>query len=557
MNINIVPNGAIKRVHVSQNDIGRTLTFNLFNDSLAYTVPTGATVKIQGTKPSGFGFSETCTVSGNTVTIDTTEAMTDEFGYIEAELQITNSGDVLGTSNFILAVERNPHPSNTTDGTQITAQSLQSQIDDLRDEIESGGSGLTDDIKQALLNCFAHVAWIDEDGQDYYDALESALYPPANLTSISCVYTQSGTVYDTDSLDSLKSDLVVTAHYDDSSTRTVTTYTLSGTLTEGTSTITVLYGGQTTTFDVTVTQATVQYTITNNLTDCTNSNSNTTINELSSYVGTLTAISGYVMSDVTVTMGNSDITSSVYDSSTGEITISSVTGNIVITAVAIEDVGWISGVSYDMSDIIDNYYLSNGVETSYTGWAISPYLNCYGAYLTSDKSFNANYGAEYDNTDTFIGKIGFTANSTPFSLEDYGVHKIRVSASKGDVVGATITPYRFPSLEDDTVWVSDQWYVAPLTYQGYIGSSGDLVTHADYKTSDYCNCYNVATITDNIDSATKAQRSYAFYDGNKTFISIVEYGGTSTDNVTTVPSNARYFRLTKRIPNRGVCFKLA
>lgn len=254
MNIDIIPNGAIKRVHVSQNDVGRTLTFELFNNSTSYTIPSGATVKIQGTKPSGFGFSETCSVSGNVVTVDTTEAMTDEFGYIETELVIESSGDVLGTSNFILAVEKNPHPSNTTDGTQITAQSLQVQINELRDIIESGGSGLTDGAKQALLNCLAHVAWIDEDGQDYYDALESALYPPVNLTSISCVYTQSGTVYDTDSLDSLKSDLVVTAHYDDSSTQTVTTYTLSGSLTVGTSTITVAYGGKTTTFNVTVTE---------------------------------------------------------------------------------------------------------------------------------------------------------------------------------------------------------------------------------------------------------------------------------------------------------------
>ena len=77
----------------------------------------------------------------------------------------------------------------------------------------------------------------------------------ATLTSISAVYTQSGTVYTTDSLDSLKTDLVVTAHYDDSSTETLSDsdYTLSGTLEAGTSTITVSYGGKTTTFNVTVT----------------------------------------------------------------------------------------------------------------------------------------------------------------------------------------------------------------------------------------------------------------------------------------------------------------
>ena len=77
----------------------------------------------------------------------------------------------------------------------------------------------------------------------------------AELVSISAVYTQSGTVYDTNTLDSLKTDLVVTAHMSDSTTQTVTAYTLSGTLTAGTSTITVSYSGKTTTFDVTVTDS--------------------------------------------------------------------------------------------------------------------------------------------------------------------------------------------------------------------------------------------------------------------------------------------------------------
>lgn len=117
----------------------------------------------------------------------------------------------------------------------------------------NSGSGLTEGVKTALLACFEKVAWVDEDGQDYYDALYNALYPPQNLLSISAVYTQSGTVYNTDTLDSLKSDLVVTANYDDGTSSAVTTYTLSGTLSVGTDTITVSYGGKTATFTVTVT----------------------------------------------------------------------------------------------------------------------------------------------------------------------------------------------------------------------------------------------------------------------------------------------------------------
>ena len=43
--------------------------------------------------------------------------------------------------------------------------------------IEKGGSGLSQDARAALLTCLEHVAWIDEHGQTYYNALEDALYP--------------------------------------------------------------------------------------------------------------------------------------------------------------------------------------------------------------------------------------------------------------------------------------------------------------------------------------------------------------------------------------------
>ena len=211
---------------------------------------------------------------------------------------------------------------------------LGSELSDIKEDlanIEGGGGGVTDAVKAALLQLASKVAYIDDDGQDYYDDLYNALYAitavrlntssisfssinatqqltatttpeggtvtwsssdtsiatvsnglvtskgygnatitasagsvsatcsvlvaQATLSSISAVYTQSGTVYTTDSLDSLKTDLVVTAHWSNNTTSTVasTDYTLTGTLTSGTSTITVSYGGKTTTFTVTVT----------------------------------------------------------------------------------------------------------------------------------------------------------------------------------------------------------------------------------------------------------------------------------------------------------------
>ena len=75
----------------------------------------------------------------------------------------------------------------------------------------------------------------------------------------------------------------------------------------------------------------VYYTVTNNLTQCTNSNSATKAVQGGSYSATITAISGYELKSVTVTMGGSPVTVSG-----GVINIANVTGNIVITAVAEE-----------------------------------------------------------------------------------------------------------------------------------------------------------------------------------------------------------------------------
>lgn len=83
------------------------------------------------------------------------------------------------------------------------------------------------------------------------------------VDSISAVFAQgSQVIYSSASLDSLKSSLTVTANYDDGTSGVVTGYTLSGTLTEGTSVVTVTYEGKTTTFNVTVSHLVVLDSIT-------------------------------------------------------------------------------------------------------------------------------------------------------------------------------------------------------------------------------------------------------------------------------------------------------
>ena len=335
--INLVPNMSTPAVvRVSQYDVGRPLVFKVY-DGTSPADLTGVTAVIEGTKKSGLGFSESGTVTDNTVTLNTTLAMTQEDGSIPAEIRFSKTGEDVGTANFILAVEKTPHADGTTDGTQETMANLetrlQAEIDDLSDridDIEAGGSGLSSTEKQLILTLFSKAAYAEDDAGTAYDALEnlwttttrtitynlshvsssnstasiengqsytttltastdytlntvtvtmggvditSTAYSSGTVSipsvtgnivitatailaaqSITATYTQTGTVYTTDSLDSLKTDLVVTANYAGGTSETVPSsdYTLSGTLTAGTSTITVSYAGLTDTFDVTV-----------------------------------------------------------------------------------------------------------------------------------------------------------------------------------------------------------------------------------------------------------------------------------------------------------------
>lgn len=115
-------------------------------------------------------------------------------------------------------------------------------------EFGETGEGWTPAMKSALLQCFQHVEWDDEHGQDYYDELYNALYPP---TSITATYDSTHVAKTSDSLDSLKPYLLVKAHYNGAPDETITSYTLSGELNVGDNTITISFVGLTTTVTVT------------------------------------------------------------------------------------------------------------------------------------------------------------------------------------------------------------------------------------------------------------------------------------------------------------------
>lgn len=238
------------------------------------------------------------------------------------------------------------------------------------------------------------------------------------LSSISAAYTQSGVVYNTDTLESLKADLVVTAAYSDGTPTVLAAdaYTLSGTLTAGTSTITVSYGGKSTTFQVTVTAAPQVYLVTNELTGCTTDNSAASVAEGSAYAARITASTGYTLvgAVVTITMGGQDITASAY--SGGVISIASVNGALVISvaaaAVVLSSISAVytqSGTVYD-TDTLDSLKADLVVTAIY-----------------SDSSTQTVPAADYNLSGTLTAgtstiTVSYGGKTTTFSVTvEYGV----------------------------------------------------------------------------------------------------------------------------------------
>lgn len=128
---------------------------------------------------------------------------------------------------------------------------IRTQINNLNNIIINNGGGLTTDAKMALLTCFQKVAWIDDQGQIYYNALHNSLFPIA--ISISVTFNSASHVfYDTDTLNDLRPYLIVSATLPDNTTEIITNYSLRGSMTVGTNIITVQYQGVTDTFSVTV-----------------------------------------------------------------------------------------------------------------------------------------------------------------------------------------------------------------------------------------------------------------------------------------------------------------
>lgn len=370
--------------------------------------------------------------------------------------------------------------SNTKKEIESKLNNTKNDIINIAGVVEELECGLTEEVKTALLACFSQVAWIGPDGQTYYDALEAALNANRNLSDINASFNQGSTVvYDTDELYGLKQYLTVTATYDDGTTREVDNYTLDGTLTVGTSTITVGYNKKSTTFNVNVThQDKVLESITATFNSSASITTDNVLDDLRSYLtvhalysdSTTETVSNYTLSG-NLNAGTNTITVT-YSGKTATFTVN-VTEAVVVLQSITANFNQGSAVIYTDNTLNDlKQYLvvtanySDGTTQTVTNYTLSGTLSVGTSVIT------VSYGGK---TATFNVDVWESVDFT-------GMTKTNVSVLKG----GTRQSY-------------DYWYIY------------DNVTCANKTEIKYTVCaYNSSSVD---------LLGIAFYDSNGTYIS--------------------------------------
>ena len=105
LDLNLTPGDVLPRLNVSQYNKGQTVECIIYHGSQMYSIPSGATALVNGTKPDKTGFEYNATVSGGEVLFTITEQMTAVAGDVTCEVVILKDGERVGTINFLLVVE--------------------------------------------------------------------------------------------------------------------------------------------------------------------------------------------------------------------------------------------------------------------------------------------------------------------------------------------------------------------------------------------------------------------------------------------------------------------
>lgn len=346
----------------------RVLEIALYENGAAWEIPGDASVTVRYQKPDGTAGAYDLLpdgtaawgISGNVVTVTAAPQTLTVPGCVILTVCLTVGERELSTFQILMNVRPGvgmvetdsgdywylsgslPQPENAAVGEVLVVESVDSQgrVTGLK---TGGVPGLTEDQFRTLTALLKLVPYTEDPAQAW-----AALYaafgvgiPATGITlsanmlmmtaGTSSQITATVTPEDTTDVLTWSSSDPAVAEVSDGSVSAVSA---------GKCTVTASVGAVSASCSVSVSAAMpTYYSVGYNMTNASCSSTAGSVSMGSSYTAEVTADEGYVLESVTVTMGGTDITESVY--ADGVISIPSVTGAVVITAAAVQENGWI------------------------------------------------------------------------------------------------------------------------------------------------------------------------------------------------------------------------
>lgn len=287
-------------------------------------------------------------------------------------------------------------------------------------------------------DCLVCYKKINNQKHTYLDAESlscSVCLMDRELLSISATQQPNKTTYlEGDALD--KTGMVVTACYNNDTSGVVTSYTVSGyTSTPGTKTITISYGGKTTTFTVTVkakTLSSVKVTAKpNKLTYLEGESFNKTGMVVTAYYNnnTSAAVTDYTVGGYTSTPGTKTITvTHGGKTATFTVTVNAKTLTSIAVTKKPTKLTYLEGDSFNKTGMVVTAYYNNNTSAAITDYTVSGYTSTPGT-----KTITVSYGGK---TATFI--IVVEAKKTPSTPTPSQV-PASITSSKHTINGKNIS----------------------------------------------------------------------------------------------------------------------
>lgn len=385
----------------------------------------------------------------------------------------------------------------TVSGQAADSKTVGDKFTDLESQISAISPGLSRAEKDAILAYFAEQVEIHPSLEDAYQAIYNLWNKPVNSITLNKHSLMLAV--------GMSEKLLATIDPPDAYDRTVTwssspegivSVAQDGTvmaLQDGRATVTASCGGKTDSCSVTAVQMNY-YSVTNNLTNVTNSNSASSVLEGESYSATLSVSSDYNFTDVQITMGGTNITSSAYNGESHEIYIASVTGNITITASATKI------VYYSVMWQLSNVSVSGGDQpSSVLGGSTFRY--------TIQTNSDANY--EINSIQVIMGDRDITSTAVTAGGEGEKSVTITITGVSGNlkiIVSAVVV---IKALNDCT------W--AEISQISSSGQAANTFSVGDQKTITFTGNGNFADrmrLTGNIDVFILGINHNASYEGN-------------------------------------------